>query len=226
MNISALLLKARNKEQEIGRYSQFKQPEYGVNALIRLYRVKYMFLLLLLLSGSDFCFSSSLQAAEALPSITLSIPENPQHRDYLGIDGNGGEEFILDEIDADILIIELFSMYCPYCQAEAPLVNELHSLARQQEEKGITIKIIGLGASNSQFEVEQFGKKYAIEFPLFPDKNLGMYKKLGGEGTPGFLGCLIKEGRQSEIILRQSGGFDSADTFLHRLLQQAGYKYN
>lgn len=226
MNINELLLKCRDKEQENGEFFQIKQRR-GIGKIpLRLYRAKYMFpFLLLMISGAiSFCFSGSLQAAEVLPSITLSSPENPYYRKYLGIDGNAGEKFKLDEIDADILLIELFSMYCPYCQVEAPLVNEFHSLARQQERKGISIKIIGLGASNTQFEVEQFGKKYGIEFPLFPDKNLAMYKKLGGEGTPGFLGCLIKEDGESEIIVRQSGGFDNAEQFLHHLLQQAGYQ--
>jgi len=49
-----------------------------------------------------------------------------------------------------------------------------------------------------------------------------MYKKFGGEGTPGFIGCLFKEGEEPVIIVRQSGGFETAEEFLALLLQRAG----
>ncbi|MEE4241866.1 MAG: TlpA disulfide reductase family protein [Desulfopila sp.] len=163
-------------------------------------------------------------AAEPLPPISLIIPENQEYRDYLGLKGTPGETFALAEVDADILLIELFSMYCPYCQEEAPLVNEFHALARLQEEKGITIKLVGLGASNTQFEVDFFRDEYNIEFPLFPDKDLSFYKKLKGEGTPGFIGCLLRQGEDPVIVVRQTGGFDSAEEFLGLLLQRAGFR--
>lgn len=163
-------------------------------------------------------------AAETLPTITLTVPESVEFREYLGLAGIPGEKFNLAEVDADILLIELFSMYCPYCQAEAPLVNEFHTLARQQEKEDVSIKMVGLGASNTQFEVEYFGDEYNIEFPLFPDKDLSFYKKLKGEGTPGFIGCLLRQGEEPVIIVRQSGGFDSAEEFLALLLQRGGYR--
>lgn len=164
------------------------------------------------------------QAAEMLPEITLTVPQNQQYREYLGLSRPPGEEFSLAEVDGDILLIELFSMYCPYCQAEAPRINEFHALARELAEEGIEIKMVGLGASNTQFEVEYFRDTYDIEFPLFPDKTLTMYKKLGGEGTPGFIGCLLEEGKKPLIVLRQSGGFDNPEEFLALLLQKAGLK--
>lgn len=163
-------------------------------------------------------------ATEILPTIVLTVPESRESREYLGLTGAAGEDFALAEVDADILLIELFSMYCPYCQAEAPLVNEFHALARQQEKEGVSIKMVGLGASNTQFEVEYFGDEYNIDFPLFPDKNLALYKKLKGEGTPGFIGCLLRQGEEPVIIVRQSGGFDSAEEFLGLLLQRGGYR--
>jgi len=162
-------------------------------------------------------------AAETLPEIMVTVPENKEDRVYLGLEKEAGESFNLAEIDADILLIELFSMYCPYCQAEAPAVNVLHELALQRKEKGITIRLVGLGASNTRFEVDHFRDTYDIPFPLFPDKPLAFYKKLGGEGTPGFIGVKLEKGAQPEIVLRQTGGFESPEEFLERLLESAGY---
>ncbi len=163
-------------------------------------------------------------ATETLPEISVAVPESTEERAYLGLEKEPGETFSLAEVDADILLIELFSMYCPYCQAEAPLINDFHDLALRQEEHDVDIRLVGLGASNTQFEVDQFRDTYDISFPLFPDKSMALYKKLGGEGTPGFLGVLLKEGHDPEIVLRQSGGFHSPEEFLEKLLESAGYK--
>jgi len=59
-----------------------------------------------------------------LPQITLMVPENPDHQKYLGVTGKS--IFILTGIKADVVIIEIFSIYCPHCQKDAPEVNELY----------------------------------------------------------------------------------------------------
>ena len=51
-----------------------------------------------------------------------------EHQEYLGVSGSPGELFAVKDIDTDILLIELFSMYCPFCQEEAPSVNELYEM--------------------------------------------------------------------------------------------------
>ncbi len=44
-----------------------------------------------------------------LPEIVLAVPKNPEHQDYLGISGK--DTFRVPEIKAEIVIIEIFSMY-------------------------------------------------------------------------------------------------------------------
>ena len=167
----------------------------------------------------------ALAADETLPDVSLQLPESEEYRNYLGIEGAPGDEFRLVDIDTDILLIELFSMYCPYCQAEAPLINKFYELATAREQKdGTRIKVIGLGASNTKFEVEFFKEKYEVPFPVFPDEDLSLYKKFKGEGTPGFIGVLYRQGGTPSIVLRQSGGFEEAEEFLALLLQRAGYQ--
>lgn len=157
-----------------------------------------------------------------LPELMLVTPDNEQHREYLGLTTEPGQMFKISDIKADLLIIELFSMYCPYCQKEAPLVNELHHTMNQNKTKGLSIKIIGLGASNSQFEVEHFGQTYGVEFPLFPDKDMSKYKALGGNGTPGFVGYKLKDVPQPVNVLRNAGGFYKVEDFLQDLIDNSG----
>jgi len=175
-------------------------------------------LLSALISGVQ---ASEASAEEPVPALTLPLPESLVHREYLGLEGISGKTFTLADIKTDILLIELFSMYCPYCQAEAPLVNTFYELARQQSKRGPVVKVIGLGASNSRFEVEHFRKTYDIAFPLFPDEDLSMYEQFGGEGTPGFIGCRYEHGKEPVIVLRQWGGFDTAEAFMDLLLEHA-----
>jgi peroxiredoxin len=184
-------------------------------------RVIYLGLLIWLgcLIGGNIAVAA--EETEFLPDITLTVPENEFYRSYLGLTAAAGESFVLADVKADIVLIELFSMYCPYCQKEAPLVNELFEKMQEVSKRGPIVKIIGLGASNSQFEVEHFRDTYNIPFPLFPDQDMSMYKALGGAGTPGFIGCRLQEGERPVIVLRNSGGFYSSDDFLQELIMKA-----
>lgn len=169
--------------------------------------------------------SAADRVAELMPEIILPVPENGEHRTYLGLENSDSENFSVADIDADIVLVELFSMYCPYCQEEAPLVNELHALMNALPQPGPRVKIIGIGASNSEFEVAHFRDTYHVEFPLFPDQDLSIYKALSGAGTPGFIGLRMdpKGGAEPQIVLRQSGGFHSKEEFLAELIGYAGY---
>lgn len=168
--------------------------------------------------------AQSETADSLLPDLVLTVPQSEEHRQYLGLKKEPGETFSITEIDADILLIELFSMYCPFCQEEAPAVNILHQAMQDYSESGVSVKIIGLGANNSEFEVDHFRTTYDVKFPLFADKDMSMYNALEGKGTPGFVGC--KKGQDSEfaIVLKKSGGFHHPDDFLLELLKKSGYK--
>ena len=63
---------------------------------------------------------------EAFPNITLPFPEKADEKEYLGLTGKGS--FKIPQIKAELIILEIFSMYCPYCQKEAPNLNELYQI--------------------------------------------------------------------------------------------------
>ena len=44
-----------------------------------------------------------------LPAIVLSVPENPELQQYLGVSGK--KTFTIPEIKAEVVLIEIFSMY-------------------------------------------------------------------------------------------------------------------
>lgn len=160
---------------------------------------------------------------EVLPQLTLTAPNNPEYLSYLGLKQAPGETFTLNDIEADVLLIELFSMYCPFCQDEAQNVNALFEKMYEFSKPDFSIKLIGLGANNSAFEVDHFRNTYGVRFPLFPDQDMSMYNALGGKGTPGFIACKKEADNSCTIIHRQSGGFYQVDEFFKELLHKSGY---
>jgi protein-disulfide isomerase len=61
---------------------------------------------------------------EVLQKINLPIPKNPEEKNYLGLSGDG--TFKIPKIKSRVVIVEVFSMYCPYCQKDAPGINEMY----------------------------------------------------------------------------------------------------
>ena len=156
-------------------------------------------------------------AGQGMPDLgfSLPIPQDKSHQTYLGV--SSGERFTLDQVQADILVVEIFSMYCPICQREAPRVNELYRLA--QAASGKTIRLIGIGAGNSPFEVDFFRETYGIEFPLFSDGDFHIHKKIGEKGTPFFIGLAPNRDSGKQIFFTHSGDMGNPGDFFDRLLK-------
>ncbi len=162
------------------------------------------------------------EKGEQLPSMNLPIPKNPDERAYLGLSGSG--IFKISQIKARVVIIEIFSMYCPYCQKDAPGVNELYSLIENNPDTKNKIKLIGIGAGNSSYEVEVFKKTYNVPFPLFPDKDFTIHKACGEVRTPYFMVVKINEDGTHSLVHTQLGNYPGAEPFLELVLKASGLK--
>jgi peroxiredoxin len=177
---------------------------------------------LLLLSTELAKAASPPAKGDNLPEILLAMPGEAVHRDYLGLSGKG--QFQIPQIKADIVLVEIFSMYCPACQREAPRVNELYRLIEENPEVRGKVKLIGIGAGNTPFEVEVFRKKYDVPFPLFADGDYAIHKSIGEVRTPFFIGVKMTGTDAGKVFLARLGGFDKAGDFLASLLESSGLK--
>jgi len=185
---------------------------------------KYLYGLIMLVSV--LVFAQVISAAGPAPStggpfpdITLPVPDNPAQKEYLGLKGKGS--FRLSQIKAGLLIIEIFSMYCPYCQKEAPNVNELHRLISSREDIKDKIKIIGIGAGNTPLEIDVFRKKYDIEFPLFSDETFSAHAATGGVRTPYFFVIRTKTGEPGVIVYANVGSIEDPQQFLDLIIKKS-----
>ncbi len=159
-------------------------------------------------------------AGQLLPDIRLPAPEDPAQRTYLGL--SAGETFAVPEIRADVLVIEIFNMYCPHCQREAPKVNAFFRKVQKTPSLREKVRVIGIGAGNSPFEVAHFRKVYQVPFPLFPDPDYVIHRALGEVRTPYFIGVRPGQDHAARVFFSKLGGSKSAEKLLEELIDQAG----
>jgi len=157
-----------------------------------------------------------------LPDITLATPTDTTERDYLGLPG--GDTFKIPQIKAEVVIIQIFSMYCPHCQREAPRVNELYRIMEETPALKGRMKLIGIGTGNSPFEVDVFKKTYKVPFPLFADRDFSIHKSLGEVRTPYFIGVRIKGGGAHEVFYSKLGGFEKPQAFFELMVELSNLK--
>jgi peroxiredoxin len=151
------------------------------------------------------------------PKISLAIPERESAREYLGLTGKGS--FGIPQIKAELVIVEIFSMYCPYCQKEAPIVNDLYRIISEKPAMKDKIKIIGIGAGNTPFEVDVFRNKYDIPFPLFSDESFTIHKAVGEVRTPYFFVIRTGTDGSDRVIYSKVGTIQDPNRFLDLIIK-------
>jgi len=162
------------------------------------------------------------EKGETMPDINLPMPEDEAVQKYLGLSGKG--HFTIPDIDAEVVIIEIFSMYCPHCQSAAETVNKFYELMENNAGLKDKMKLIGIGVGNTAFEVNVFRENYNIPFPLFEDTDFVIHKKLGEVLTPYFIGIKKYGDGSSKVFYSELGGFDDPEAFLKSMLELSELK--
>ena len=151
-----------------------------------------------------------------LEAIELSVPEREADIKYLGL--TKGKTFKIGQVKANLLLIEIFSMYCPICQAEAPKMNKLYESLKKNSKHGERTKVLGIGTGNSQYEVEVFKKRYNIPFPLVPDPKFSLEKALNTKiRTPTFIALKILPGSPLKVVYTHVGLLGDIEEFTKNL---------
>jgi peroxiredoxin len=168
------------------------------------------------LSISAFAENRLRVDVKKLGQMQFAVPQNPAQKKYLGLTSQG--DFRLSDVKAKYIIVEVFSMYCPYCQKSAPKVNQCHELIEKNPASSGKVKLIGIGTGNTPFEVNVFRKKYAIQFPLFPDDNFLVQKAFSEQiRTPTFITVRNRGKKGLELVNLHIGELDSPEAFLKNL---------
>ena len=156
----------------------------------------------------------------SLPAFDLPIPQDQTEKDYLGLSGKG--TFKVGQIKAQVVIIEVFSFYCPICQVQAPLVAEVYQKIQGRPDLKEKIKMIGIAATNSAFEAQSFKETHHVPFPVFPDEEGDAAIALGVKYTPTFIGVRVDGTGSQEQFYWLPGAFKDSARFLEEILKTSG----
>ena len=156
------------------------------------------------------------KVGDILPDVEIKGLPSPQHAAYLGLP-EGAASFRLSQIKSELVLVEIFSMYCPRCQAAAPKLNRVFERLKTSP-LGDRLKFVALGAGNTPFEVEYFCKKYHASMPMFPDTDYTLHATFGNVGTPSFFVLrALPGGKGLKVIFAQEGQPESEDAFFEQL---------
>ncbi len=151
-----------------------------------------------------------------LPAVGMADPD----RTYLGLPK--GASFTIPQISGEVIFIQVLSMYCPYCQAEAPRVNEL--LEKVSRDKAIKdqVKFIGVGIGNTPFEANFFRRSFNVPFPIIPDEQMKIEQAAEKRfRTPTFILVKKADGSGLELIDVHVGAISNIDDYFNQMKKAA-----
>jgi len=200
---------------------------YNINQLQSSLIRKRIFREFIIISFLSLCIFLLNQAGASggdagLPDFSLSAPKTEMERAYLGL--TGSRSFTLQQIKSQVVIVELYSFYCPHCQRIVPIVEEVYKTIQNNPKLVDKIKIIGIGIGDRQFEVDKFREKFKVSFPLFADPNMEVAGKLGVRATPYFIVAKRNEKGILEKFYVYPGPIESAPQFIADIVSRAGIK--
>lgn len=159
---------------------------YGAGQMTRLASKRFFSLALLLCLFPRVAYANEkhdtrLQAGECIENFPLLGDISQEDRSYLGLGEQGPT---LCDIPRTVIWIQVFSIYCPQCQAMVPTFNDLYKLTQENCVSRKNVKMVGIGAGNNDYEVKYYQKFYKVLFPLLPDPAFTIHKILHEPRTP------------------------------------------
>ena len=123
-----------------------------------------------------------IKTGDPFPEIPLAALEDPREAAYLGVPE--ARPFTVDEVKADLVLVEIMNVYCASCWRQVPVYNELYTLIESDPKTRGRIKIMGVAVGNKDWEVAYFKGKFEVPFPVFPDPEFAVHEAIGGSKTP------------------------------------------
>ena len=131
-----------------------------------------------------------IEPGDALPRLSFEQPLSAEDKNYLRLPDEGGNAdkpaaVAINDLDAELLVIEFLNCYCPSCQSQVPLMNAAYRAIEGLPDFKQQVRIIGVASGNSFEEVAAFKKEKEIPFPIFQDPDFTAYDAIGTpDGTP------------------------------------------
>lgn len=145
-----------------------------------------------------------------LPEFSMGMPDS-EDREYLGIKET--KTFTLSQISAKLVLVEFYSMYCPVCQRQAPRTNKIYKVIQDDPVLNKDIKVIGVGLTNKQQEIDIYKKTFRVDFPLIADPEKAIAEKTGIKDIP----MTVLVDKKGKVLLSHLGVIENMDDFLKEI---------
>ena len=155
--------------------------------------------------------SGAISAGMDLPQFELDTPHADKDRQYLGL--KKSKTFSLSEIPAKLIVLEIFSVYCPHCKKQAGNLNKLYHLVHHNPEISKDIKMISIATGSDRGKAANWKKTLEVPFPVIADPYIEIHKKLGKPGVP--LTLVIKN--SGKVMSTHTGVTEDVDELLRSL---------
>jgi peroxiredoxin len=153
---------------------------------------------------------TSIPPGTMLPQFKLTGPNSQEAKDYLGLKDE--KPFSLSQVKTKLMLVEFFDVFCPVCQKNAPTVNRLYNLIKEDKNLSKNIKLIGIALEGQPKDLEVYKKAYKVEFPLFPDPKKEIKDKVK-EKIP-FVPLLALLDKNSKVLMSHVGDIRNFDALL------------
>lgn len=149
-----------------------------------------------------------IKPGELFPRMRFDLSLHKDSSKYFGLKKD--KEIDISEINAEVLMVEVLSVYCVSCMSQTAYDRELYSMIEENKKTAGKVKMIGIGAGNNLREVNKFIDEFSVPYPVFPDYTFAQYNQVGQVRTP-FKVLLRKRGGEFEIIKTEMGANEDVE---------------
>jgi peroxiredoxin len=150
----------------------------------------------------------SMSPGNILPNVNIKTPITKEIKNYLGVKDD--KSFSLLQIEAKLMVIEIFEVFCPVCQKNAPQVNQLFKFIREDRTLKKDVKMMGIVLGTQPDELSVYKEKFKVEFPLFLDPKKEIQNKLEIKYVP----IVVVINKKGKILMSHMGPIENIDPFL------------
>lgn len=118
---------------------------------------------------------------DTFPSFPIT-PITAELRKYLRL--GEGQKSILQAIQADFLLVQVFNSECPACLKGLASVKEYWNRVQNDDTMRNRLRFVGIASHDCPTEAEQFAARQSIPFPVFVDPDGSLLEQTGYKSLP------------------------------------------
>lgn len=122
---------------------------------------------------------------QGLPDFAFAAELTEEERTYLGLSKPGA--FSLNDIAADLVIVEFLNVYCFACVQQAPIMNDIHRLLEERADLRDRVRFLGIGVGNGAAEIAAFKERMDVPYPILADSDFQALDAIGNPGGTPFI---------------------------------------